>query len=168
MGNNIYFFVGAIVAAVLVVVLRRSIKPNDGYDERQVLIRGNAYKIGFMTVLIFLASFVFLSVVFERLLDYGYIWNSISMFAGLITFSVYSILKDAFFSLKQNPAKYLVICFVALICNSIGIFEVVFGHISFTELLTSHRLLNALCALTFVIVACTIIFKIIVDRKEED
>lgn len=169
MQTSISFFLGAVLAIVVAIVIRKSAyKHSCNYDERQIYIRGKGYKIGFITLLVFSCAYIFLCVGFEELLQYGYLWNTISMFLSLTIFAVFSIWNDAFFSLKQNPKKYLVLCAVVIACNSIGIVEVISGRITALDLIFSYKIINALCALSFLVIVVTIIIKIMTDRKEQD
>ena len=166
MNSEIYFLLGLMVAIFIVIVVRK-IKANDcEFDERQVLIRGKAYKIGFMTMLLLAAAFVFACTVNEDLVAYGHLWNVVSMFLGLTAFAVYSILNDAFLTLKQSAGKYFALCIVVTACNCLWLPDVLRGKTTIAELLTSYEGLNVVCALTFVIIGSTLIVKIFIDRKE--
>ena len=168
MNSEMYFLIGAIVGIIVMIAIKKSTKVNYSYDERQILIRGRAYKIGFTTMLVFAVFYMLLSIAQEDLLEYGYIWNAISLFGGLTIFAIYSIWNDAFFSLQQNPRRYLLLCLVVTLCNCMWVPEVVKGKITLMDLVFSYKFINVLCALTFIIISITIVIKIYADRKEED
>ncbi|MBR5516727.1 MAG: hypothetical protein IKU53_02025 [Firmicutes bacterium] len=168
MNNELMFLLGIMVAICIVIAIKKMTVSDCEYDERQILIRGKAYKIGFMTMLLFAAGFICASVAYEELIEYGFVWNSISMFAGLTAFAVYSVWNDAYLALKQSVTKNLALCGVVILCNVSWIPELIKGKIDAAELIQSYRAINVFCALTFAVIAFTLIIKMFVDRKEED
>ena len=106
-----YIFFSIIAVLFLIVIiraLRKAATNPTKYDERQILMRGKAYQIGFMTILGLNVSFIFFSVFFDAMITYGYLWNCVSMIIGLTVFAVYSICNDAFFSLKEDVDSYII------------------------------------------------------------
>ena len=121
-----------------------------------------------MTMLVFSASYMLLSVAFEELLKFGYLWNAMSMFVGLTIFAVYSILNDAFFSLKEKGDNYIFTCILVVVVNCIGISPSVQNITSIMDLIGSYKFLNVLCILSFVIILITLVTKRNLDRKDEE
>lgn len=168
MNNELTFLLGVLIAVIIVIAIRKTRKNNDHYDERQLMVRGRAYQIGFMTMLVFSASYMLLSVAFEELLKFGYLWNAMSMFVGLTIFAVYSILNDAFFSLKEKGDNYIFTCILVVVVNCIGISPSVQNITSIMDLIGSYKFLNVLCILSFVIILITLVTKRNLDRKDEE
>ncbi len=162
----------AILAIVILAVIIKSLKMAKAnpskYDERQLIMRGKAYKIGFMTILVLTASYIFLSLSFDELIMYGYLWNCVSLFVGITVFAVYSVWNDAFFPLKDDANSYILLYIFVIIANYIGISPVVQETNSIADVLLSYRLTNVLCILSFTIVLITLLIKKHIDRKEED
>lgn len=166
-----YIFFSIIAVLFLIVIiraLRKAATNPTKYDERQILMRGKAYQIGFMTILGLNASFIFFSVFFDAMITYGYLWNCVSMIIGLTVFAVYSICNDAFFSLKEDVDSYIISTIFIVIVNFIGISPIVQEINSIADLLLSYRLCNLLITLSFMIILVTLLIKKNIDRKEEE
>ena len=167
--DYIFYVIIALLFLVLIVKGLKKAKTNPSkYDERQIMMRGRAYQIGFMTILVLSASYIFFSLFVEELITYGYLWNCVSMIIGITVFAVYSIWNDAFFSLKEDVDSYIIqTCFIIFV-NCIGISPIVQEINSIGDLLLSYRLCNVLITLSFTIVLVTLLLKKHIDRKEED
>ena len=80
------------------------------YDEMQLQIRGDAYKLGFSAVIVLLAVTGLLYDA-DGLNISNYMTTDMLLFvilyAGVTVFAVYSILNNAFFRVLENGNRYL-------------------------------------------------------------
>lgn len=111
---NLLPFILFCVIFVLLLLFFRSKGEFSGnrFDERQELLRGQAYKHAFFCmVLIGIAFFFLLDVLPESGISGGAALV-ITVFAGLLIFAVECVWKEAFFPLHQHPKKLLILYIV--------------------------------------------------------
>ncbi len=163
-----------VITAVLIVLCiglavynHRKRKIRENYDERQLLIRGNAYKAGFMTIMLLNAGFLLLMMCNEEFSRYAIGFISISFFGGLIVFAGYSIMKDAFFSFHQNRSSYLLLCLAVVVSQLVNFFtKENWSNVSL--LMSSERILNLGCAAAFTVILVMLLIKRVFDDAEEE
>ncbi len=143
------------------------------YDERQLQIRANAYKYSFFTVIFLLVLFGgmygFAPGAINKIASHDMVLFTI-MYAGVTVFSVYSVVKDAFFSIdnKKSNNGYLILITIVLIINAVCLITHIIdgtligvNGISFTE--GGACILNVF---TFGSIIITIIIKSLCNKKE--
>lgn len=79
------------------------------YDERQSLARGQAYKVGFFTLMIYVMLAVFLDEIFDIhiLMSLGGMWIGVCL--SIAVFAIICILKDAYMSLQENARGIMIV-----------------------------------------------------------
>ncbi|MBQ5568411.1 MAG: hypothetical protein IIT41_04120 [Oscillospiraceae bacterium] len=87
-------WVGIIIGLAIYLITR---KTTEDYDERQLVIRGKAYKVGFLSTLGAGAVYGFISTVLKRPLAEDGIAVFFILLFGVGVFVVYCIMNDAFF-----------------------------------------------------------------------
>lgn len=113
------FVIVYVIVALLVHVLKNmKNKTAPQYDERQLLVRGNAYKYGFFTLLSYYVGIGVLSVIMERDFATTYAYAGIGLCLGLIVFVTYSLFKDAYIGIKDNMSLSIGCSFLAGFCNA--------------------------------------------------
>lgn len=87
------------------------------FDERQMSLRLNGYRIGFITILIL----VFLDAFFMDAVGYSFITPALSMLTvgmiGLTVYTCYCIVKDAYLSFKDNGKRTIAVMILVVVCN---------------------------------------------------
>ena len=158
-----------IIGAAFLISKKNSTRKNTHFDEMQLKIRGNGYKIGFFVTLaaLFVFALLFeLSDTFGSGIDPSFcIWTA--GFAGIVSFVVYCIFKDAFYSIGQNRKYYIIICFLVILTNGIGASR----HISEGTLIEDGAVKfsncgSLLCAVSFLIILVSLIVREGMSRKE--
>lgn len=154
-----------LIGAIMIISKKSSTRKDAHYDEMQLKNRATGYKIGFFVMLIGLYAFGFL---IEFVPDFGKVVSpSFCMmavgFVGIVTFAVYCIFKDAFYSVGQNRKGYIIICFLVILANGLGST----GHISDGTISFSNYG-NYLCAAAFLVILISLIVKEAMSRKEVD
>lgn len=83
------------------------------YDERQLLARGEGYRAGFLTLIIYLCVVSVLSEAFgiHLFMSFAGLWIGVCL--SIFTFAVICIMKDAYMSLVEN-AKGVIMMFSAI------------------------------------------------------
>lgn len=159
----------AIIIAVMILIGKKNSGKNRHFDEMQLKIRAEGYRIGFFVTLIGL----FIMTLLTELTDiFGkMIAPSVSMwiagFAGLTVFVVYCIFKDAFYSIGQNRKSYMILCVCIILANGIGaVGQLKERELSGDGLFTFSSCSNLICAACFLIILVSLFIKEAVSRKE--
>lgn len=106
--QEVSYYIGVIVGFLLVVgfglLVRfvfktKRVKPK--YDERQIIARGKAYKVGFFTLLIYGAVCTVLQAMEIYLCD-GLVREVIGIVIGVGAFAIVAILNDAYIGYNEN------------------------------------------------------------------
>ena len=160
------------LAVIILVVLTFSKKRDRNechYDEMQLKFRADGYRLGFFVTLFTLLILIFLTECLDTFQNV--IKPSFGMFvaamAGIVTFVVYCIRKDAFYSIGQNRRSYMLLCVAVIIANGIGSIR----HITERTLLVDGALTfsnssGIVCALSFLIILCALVVKQRQEAKE--
>ena len=162
--------IAAIVIIVLIRVIRRDAVKNQHYDERQIILRANGYKAGFMVTII---GILILILWIEGTEDYGlrnWIEPGFGMFAvmmtGIVTFTVYCIVKEAFFAIGQKGNAYIVICLAVSVLNAIpAVIRIGNGTIWDDGKISFQSGSNLICAVSFLIIVAVLLVKKIQNGK---
>ena len=160
---NMEFLIGALVAVIIVIVIRVGTKRTPAqthYDEMQQQLREKGYRLGYLVTLIGMAALMLL-------LEGGLLKQvepSLCIFfvlmAGIITFVVYCIQKEAFFSIGQRSTYYIVICAVVVVLNGISAMtHILTNQIWDNGVITFDNGCYLISSLSFLIVLIAIVLK---------
>ena len=158
------------VIFVLLLLFFRSKEAFSGnqFDERQELLRGQAYKNAFVCMTLIGIAFFFL---LDILPDFGISGSAalvITVFAGLLIFAVECVWKEAFFSLHQHPKKLLILYVI------IGVINTFNGCVNLREENVGRELpplpgmIMLSCGILFLAVAAAIILRTYVIRPDDN
>lgn len=96
------------------------------YDEMQLKIRGDAYKLGFSAMIMLLSVMGLLYSADGRNFS-EYMTTDMLLFlilyAGVTVFAVYSILNNAFFRVLENGNRYLLLCAFIVVSNAVSLIQ---------------------------------------------
>ncbi len=166
--ESIVVFVTIAVVVVIIALYNRKQENRAVYDERQLMLRGNAYKYGFSVTLVLNAVGMFLTAYNPGLQEYAMAFLTVSFFAGVTVFAGYSIMKDAFFSVKNRSGySYIILLLLVIVSQSASLLSNNETG-GFLELLRSERIINFCCTLTFLIILLLIFVKKYTAKNEED
>ena len=141
------------------------------FDERQLMIRAKAYRIGFISLIVAVIAIMFLQTWdrWTNVVDTPVAMMSALMFS-LMVFGVYCVTHDAFFHRTDNPKAYLGACVAVLLLNVLA----VASHLKDNgTLLVDGKLTlspggNVLFAGMFLVLVGAIIGKMIVSKREDE
>ena len=168
--SSIIILAVILVLAVLVWFATKYTGDQKGFDEMQLKKRGDAFRIGFFTLL----ACVFAMLVITSIESVSQKISVDFMLAASImitvcVFGVYSIFAGAFFRMNENPKTYLAICFAVILPNAV----VLIGELKKSGTLLKDGKLtftpggNLLNVLTFLIIGIAVIIKMIANSREE-
>lgn len=122
------FLIGVIGGLITVAVIYKlaakftgaSTFCKDNFDERQLLVRGNAYRYAFYTALILMAVLMIIGEFIPVLPVTTGLALFIIMLISIDVYAVYSILNDAYFGVKYDKKRYFVFFLIIIAMNLIG------------------------------------------------
>lgn len=124
MNRSIYYYLGVVVGiivaviAVSIVSLCKKKKGGCEFDERQELARTRASKYGFITLTGYLLIFGLLDDMGVFSFGTYMTSNLVGICLGVGVFAINSIWNDAYFSLRERPARFIFIFIVLLFINA--------------------------------------------------
>ena len=186
-------FAGIVMGIVILVVITWIEKKFGGkfgafskdkekvYDERQFLARGQAYKVGFFTLMFYVMIAVLLDEIFEIhiLMSLGGMWIGVCI--SIAVFAIICIMKDAYMSLQENARGIMIVfggiglmnicCSLPNLLHGEGLTEVAqavkYGKIyEYTKFSTSS--MNLTAGILFLILMAVFAGKLWYDRRHED
>ena len=163
--------IGVLAIVVFGVILGYYSNRRNKFDERQLMARAKAYRVGFGSLII--ANLVIL------LLQSWKGWTDsvdstfsmmVALMFSLMVFSLYCITHDAFFERKEKPIVYLETCIVVLAANVIAVIRHYSDH---RTLLVNGKLTlspggNLVFGVMFLVLTITIIVKMLMTKREEE
>ncbi len=153
-----------IIIAVIFLFNKKSDQSGQHYDEMQLKYRAQGYKIGFFVTLGGIFLLVFLTDVvdsFRDVIPLSFCMAAVG-FAGLVSFVVYCIFKDAFYSIGQKRRSYIILCILIIVLNGLGAVRNMQE-----KTLSFANNGNLLCAVSFLIILVSLIIKGILEKREE-
>ena len=170
-GLAVGILVGLIIAVFLVRMANTDKKVKSEYDERQLRVRGDAYRYAFYTVLIYETILAILAAGRITLPVQSYLVHFAGILLGCLVLSGYSIWKDAWWGINNNRKRYAVVFIVCAVLNLIP----VVGSITAGTLMQDGELtapfLNAMICFMLLVVGIELLIKHLMDKrsgKEEE
>ena len=118
-GLTVGIIIGLILAVALILIANNNRKIKTEYDERQLKVRGDAYRYAFYTVLVCEAILLIISFGGFSLPIPEYVLHFAGILAGLLVLSGYCIWKDAYWGLNNNRKRYGIILVIAGLLNAV-------------------------------------------------
>ena len=118
-GITIGILVGLILAVALILIANNNRKFKTEYDERQLRVRGDAYRYAFYSVIICEVILLILAIGEFTLPIPDYALHFAGILIGCLVLSGYCIWKDAYWGLNNNRKRYGIILVVAGLLNAL-------------------------------------------------
>ena len=169
--NNLDFFAPLLVVVILVAAVilgGRTVRKTKEYDERQMILRAQGYRIGFsVTVLagmavLFLVEFGVVPIACATLAMY------IALIAGVVTFAVFCIRKDVFFAMNQKGTYYIALtAFIVVADGAAAVSRIVNGSILENGVPTFTSCNSLILALVFLVILVALLIRKSVGERDE-
>ena len=153
---------GLILAIALIMIANKNRKIKTEYDERQLRVRGDAYRYAFYTVVIWEVFLFILACDEIRLPIPEYVLHFAGILAGVIVLSSYCIWKDAYWGLNNNRKRYGIILVVAALLNALPVFFGLKGADGF-----DFPYVNLLTCIMLLAVGVELLIKHMLDQRAE-
>lgn len=161
--------VGLCIVAIVLSGTKDGDNPDTVYDERQLVNRGDAYKISFCVMIALLTIDVIIEAMEIKLPMDEAMKALICMFTGIIVNIVICIKKDAYMALNENKRKlYIAFFIIGLLNLAFGILQIVKNGLVKDGIVKGFNCVNLLCALLFVIVGVSLFIKEHSESENED
>lgn len=169
--KGVFIVIVVLAVAVFGVILGYYTDRKSTFDERQLLARAGAYRVGFGSLIIADLAIMLLQSwsKWTEVVDSTFAMMA-ALMVSLMVFSIYCVTHDAFFQRKENPEAYLGICIVVLFGNVMAVISHYSDH---GTLLVNGKLTlspggNLAFGVMFFVLIVTISIKMLVTRPEED
>lgn len=170
---------GAALAIILAVVIGVILGRNDelfggfseaAYDERQQKARVKAFKAGFFTLIIYNALYALSAGLLERPWCDLPTGCFIGICAGVTVFAVTCIMNDAYFILKNNPKKVIVLFSVIALFNALPALAFILDPDEgiITDGMLNFHSINLIIVAMFLIIFTAMLIKRGIDRRDEE
>lgn len=152
-------------------------KNEEFYDERQILARGNAFKVGFFTMAVYIGFVGILSEFMNVVLSFGLLWIGVCLSIGVLI--IVCIVKNAYVSLQGNAKS------VMMMFGIFGFLNLIIGLPDSTKDLVetvwmvedgetfecvrlSTEIVNLSVGILFIIVMAVLAGKLWYDKRHEE
>ena len=163
--SNLITILELLLIIVLVTVLIYSFHHyreliNNKYDERQLIARGQAYKVAFITLCSYLVITLLLDTIFNKLFADYTLTVAIGIIISTVFFSVTCIRNEALFDLNQSYKTYFLQLGSILLINVIIVVGTFLdGYTLVTDGKLNNHFLNFALAVAMLIVIIALAFK---------
>ena len=152
--------IGLIIAVALLLISNNNRKVKTEYDERQLRIRGDAYRFAFYTVVIYEVILLVVEIGGFTLPLESYVIHFAGILLGVLVLSGICIWKDAYWGLNNNRRRYGIILVVAGLLNAI---PVAMTLIADTD--GSFPWVNLLTCIMLVVTGAELLLKQLLDKR---
>jgi len=158
------YLMGFAVGVFAVVVVRVFIRKKRGtchknYDERQKVIQGKAYKIGFFVMVLYFVVNGLACMIYGNWLNV-FNMNFIGVCLGIGSYACYAIINDAYISIKSKASYYLFLFMIVAVIN-IGCYYI--NKCVYNEP-DEVFITNLICGVTFAILFAVMLIKMLIDK----
>ena len=158
---------GLILAAIILMLARKSDAKTTRYDERQIAVQGKSYKLGFFTMIAYAALMMAFSSYVGELAEIG-VLLLIGIILGAAVTITGLILQDAYFRLDENRRFYGAFFIVITVFNlGMGIVNIIRGNAAMNGKISFTGTANLLLGILSGYVVLLLLIKYIRDKKEE-
>ncbi|MBR6223902.1 MAG: hypothetical protein IKQ71_10755 [Lachnospiraceae bacterium] len=172
--SNAYYWgfgFGLVISAVIIIYAMIKYNSKVRYDERQMIARGWAYKIGFFFMMIEFCVAGFMDV-FGNPLFMNADGMILLMFIALLVFVIICVFNDAYMTLTDKPKKSV----LSLVCIGFGNFLIGLGNnnpnikhfISIVDGKIRISSINLLCSLVIVLTLIAYGIKSLLGSRRDD
>ena len=158
---------GIVLGILLMKVINKNRKIKTEYDERQEIVRGKGYMLGFYTLVAYVGIMSVLGFGGISMPMEGGIPEFTGIVAAIAVMSVYDIWKDAFWGLNNNRSRYMIIIGVLAVINFIPVIKACMDGYMLENGILQQPFVNLLAAVLLALIAITIGIRNAVDAREQ-
>lgn len=163
LGTTIGAILIFLVIFTIFLFMGRAKQTTNHYDERQMAVRGRGFKYSSMTMLISLFLYGSLYGFLENIISPQFIVFTIG-FMGVVTYSIYCIINDAYLQVGQRPNKWIAVILLVILGNLFSAFSSSDSMFTVDGFATGAAL-NVMIVVTFAVVLVTLLIKSALDKR---
>ena len=161
-GLTVGILIGLVLAFALILISNNNRKVRTEYDERQLRVRGDAYRYAFYSVIICEVILLILEFGEVALPIPAYVLHFGGILIGCLVLCTYCIWKDAYWGLNNNRRRYGIILIVTGLLNAFPLC----GALSHRSTL-DFPYVNLLTCIMLLVVGVELLLKHFLDRRAE-
>ena len=162
-GITIGILIGLVLAVALILIANNNRKFKTEYDERQLRVRGDAYRYAFYSVIICEVILLILAIGEFTLPIPEYVLHFGGILIGCLVLSGYCIWKDAYWGLNNNRKRYGIILVVAGLLNALPLYMALS-----TGSGSDFPYVNMLTCIMLLVVGIELLLKHFLDQHSEN
>ena len=162
---------GLIVVGFLFRLANSNHKMRTEYDERQLVIRGNAYRLAFYTILIYEVAMMVLEIGGITIPVNGYLIHFCGIVLGCMVLASYCIWKDVYWGLNNNRKRYAFVIIGVALINAVPVAASIKGGSFIKDGRLGESGVNLICLIMLGVLGIELLAKHIQDTRageEED
>ncbi len=168
----VMFAVLVVMVVCVAIISNRKEKTaalNDVFDERQMKVRGDAFKWSFIVMVIYYMAYAILISITSDALGAPELMIFIGLEIGLVFCSVYCILRDAFLAVNRNFTLIIILNVCCIVAQLIGYFR---ERVNGAALIKDGKLtttgLPLSIAVSFMIILVALLVRRHYEKREEE
>ena len=161
-GLTVGILIGLVLAFALILISNNNRKVRTEYDERQLRVRGDAYRYAFYSVIICEVILLILEFGEVVLPIPAYVLHFGGILIGVLVLCTYCIWKDAYWGLNNNRRRYGIILIVTGLLNAFPLC----GALSHRSTL-DFPYVNLLTCIMLLVVGVELLLKHFLDRRAD-
>lgn len=166
-GVAIGILVGLVIAVLLVRFSNKNNQYKTDYDERQIKVRGDAYRYAFYTVVV-IEVILFLLKLGEVVIPvHDSVLHLASVLIGCIVLCVYSIWKDAYWGINNNRKRYGIVMVVCGVLNLIPVIGAFADGSMVQDGVVTGPVINLMVCVMLLLIGFELLLKHIMEKHEE-
>lgn len=158
---------GLIISVIVFKFANTNRKAKTDYDERQKVIRGNAYRVSFYSLIAYEVIMMLLSLAEVKLPWAPYMTHAAAILLSCTVLACYCILKDVYWGLNNNRRRYFTIFAVLAVINVLPVIMAAVNGELIENGKFSSVLMNLLAALMILAMGICFLIRNRMDSGEE-
>ena len=166
-GVAVGILVGLIIAVVLVRFANKNKKYKTEYDERQIKVRGDAYRYAFYTVVVFEVILFLLKLGEVSRPVHDAVIHIAGVLLGCIVLCVYSIWKDAYWGINNNRKRYGIVMLLCGVFNLIPVVAAFADGSMVQDGIVTGPVINLMVCVMMLLIGAELLLKHILEKRSD-
>ena len=166
-GVAVGILIGLVIAVLLVRFANKNKKYKTEYDERQLRVRGDAYRYAFYTMAVIEVILFILKLAEVSLPVHDSVLHIASVLIGCIVLCVYSIWKDAYWGINNNRKRYGVVMVVCGLLNLIPVVGAFAEGSMVQDGMITGPVINLMVCIMLLLIGFELLLKHILEKRAE-
>ena len=166
-GVAVGILIGLVIAVLLVRFANKNKKYKTEYDERQLRVRGDAYRYAFYTMAVIEVILFILNLAEVSLPVHDSVLHIACVLIGCIVLCVYSIWKDAYWGINNNRKRYGVVMVACGLLNLIPVVGAFAEGSMVQDGMITGPVINLMVCIMLLLIGFELLLKHILEKRAE-